>query len=341
VIAYTILVTAQLLTLWSERPKGHEQVVLVARRPSEVSGQVARIPRARSIGFGVVAVVVDAAAAAEMLNASYGEGRGQEVRGRDVERVVVVELSDDGAEIEYLDNLAAGVKTDLGVQKATGERAKTMKKTTVTQQAASIAPAPEKPARKTKKAKPKDRSERPPRPLAGLYGAQTSISVEETHRQIRALLNKYGCSVKRCGDDDETGESIVEFKHGDKLFRSCCPTPKREDYTHKIVDGCMWRNSEDMTEARFQRARMQRWRAICAGLRGRLIEVQSEIRSLMTVFMAEVVDPVTDLTISQLVERRAILPQLGPAAPSVLDAELEDELPRAAMNGARGAEARA
>ncbi|WP_434042271.1 MULTISPECIES: hypothetical protein [Sorangium] len=182
------------------------------------------------------------------------------------------------------------------------------------------APAPEKPAKKKRK------RERGPRPFDGMYGGHTRVTVEHTQRQIRALLKEHGCPAKKVGEDDELNVALVIFRLGERFIRFQFPVPLASEFTHRCVNGQMWKLPEEHAQARAQQALRQRWRAAYLGIKGRLVLVESGIMTLESAFVAETVDPASGLTVAELIQHRQLLPALvaAPNRPRVVEGELEE-----------------
>lgn len=133
------------------------------------------------------------------------------------------------------------------------------------------------------------------------YAATTEVSVGKSKAAIEDLLRTHG-AVEFASGWTATHDKL-QFKLHDQLIRFTLPRPDRND--RKFTrDRRGYPRSTSSAQAFFDQADRQRWRALYLVIRAKLEAIQAGIAIYEAEFLAFIVDPVTDLTVGDMLVPR-------------------------------------
>ncbi len=127
------------------------------------------------------------------------------------------------------------------------------------------------------------------------FAAETTVSVEKSQAEIRAILNAHGCT-KYAAIDDE-GRSFVTavlVKDGRGVtVRFCVTMPDRKSkaVTHYMKRGWSYARSESSADTFYAQECRRRWRCLVLLLKAKFAAVDSGIAQFQDEFLANMVLP--------------------------------------------------
>jgi hypothetical protein len=350
----------------SRRPARAHQVLIVARSSQAIAADVVRMPGAQSAG-DVVFAVMPAPFAARLLDLGFGF-RGDEVREADPARALVALVSDEEADVGYLDEARGGaapeeLEADTGTRDLraevleafdeaqghahkdaleqwaarrrarSGKRLKQERKgrtmaTTKKTSTAAAAPQIQTAPAPEKPVKKKAKKRTRQKFGQGQYGTGTKRTVAETREQIEALLARYGCSRFGFVNDSATNKSTVQFRCRSRTIRFVLELPEVEQLAE--MPDRTGRPSAELLKKRHDKALRGRWRALYAAIKAKLVLVDYKIETFEEAFVGESVDESSGLTVNELIRQRRVLPELSATPEPGLSPEL---LPPARRRG--------
>ena len=124
--------------------------------------------------------------------------------------------------------------------------------------------------------------------MAGRYASKTVVPIENSQKEIRGILKRYGAEEFSIPENLKTGAATVVFRIYGRILRIEIPPPNEEDYG--LTPGGKLRRGPDLRRAKEQAFR-QRWRALKLLLQALLEAVEDGIADFGTVFMPWVVLP--------------------------------------------------
>ena len=127
--------------------------------------------------------------------------------------------------------------------------------------------------------------------MAGKYASKTSVPVDRTRNEIESTLTKYGAAQFGFVNDTASGSSAIEFVARNRRMRFVLPMPERKSATNETA----W--------CQLQR---QRWRALLLAIKAKLEAVECGISTFESEFLANIVDPLTNRTVGDV-----MLPQIA------------------------------
>jgi len=134
------------------------------------------------------------------------------------------------------------------------------------------------------------------------YASQTTVSVEKSESEIKAMLIKYGADG--FGSMWQDGKAIIIFQYKNKHIRFLLPLPSKNDEEFTIGHRGNVRTEAD-TMKRWEQACRQRWRALALTIKAKLEAVETGITTFENEFLANIVMP-NGKTIGEWV-----IPQIG------------------------------
>lgn len=134
----------------------------------------------------------------------------------------------------------------------------------------------------------------------GKYAERTSVSVEKSRSEIEQVLDRYGADAFRYSRRE--GLAMIEFTAQNRLIRFTLPLPLRDEFAETPTGKP---RAANVALKAWEQACRQRWRALCLAIKAKLEAVESGIAQFEQEFLAYVVDPATNRTISEV-----ILPQI-------------------------------
>lgn len=148
------------------------------------------------------------------------------------------------------------------------------------------------------------------------FASTTTVSVEKSRAELEALLRRYKASAFASGWDPT--HDRIEFEVSGRRIRFVLPRPDRNAKKYRL-DGRGFSRTQKAIDMAVAQADRQRWRALLLVVKAKLEAVESGIAVFEQEFMAFIVDPVSDMTVGDmLVPRlmsgeplRALLPAAG------------------------------
>ena len=125
-------------------------------------------------------------------------------------------------------------------------------------------------------------------PTMPRYASNTAVSVENSMREIRGLLRRYGAEQFSIPEDLRSGAACVVCRIRGRFLRLEVPAPRQEDY--ELTPAGKLRKGPVLRKAKEQAFR-QRWRALKLLLQALLEAVEDGIADFETVFMPWVMLP--------------------------------------------------
>lgn len=130
----------------------------------------------------------------------------------------------------------------------------------------------------------------------GMYAENTKVPVSRSRAEIKAILDRYGCTKTAFVDDeDESKAEVAFFAHG-RFVRVALPLPEP-----------LPKGSTAAGEARRQQVIRQRWRSLALFVKSKLDAVQSGITSFEKEWLAHTMiptrhgmRPVSDVALPQI-----------------------------------------
>lgn len=123
------------------------------------------------------------------------------------------------------------------------------------------------------------------------YAQGTTVSVEKSESEIRAVLRKYGATTFVIGQD--VGRAQVAFEMRDRkiIMRMALPRPADKAYTHfKRGSSLIARTAAGAHDA-WEQACRERWRSLLLCLKAKLESVESGIETFDQAFLAHMMLP--------------------------------------------------
>lgn len=121
------------------------------------------------------------------------------------------------------------------------------------------------------------------------YAEDTSVSVEKSEAEIRALLRRYGAEAY--GQAEANGMAQIVFQLRDRriVFRVRLPERKERRFTHS--HGGARLRSPDAAYAAWEQGCRQKWRALALCIKAKLEAVDAGIETFDQAFLAHVMLP--------------------------------------------------
>lgn len=121
------------------------------------------------------------------------------------------------------------------------------------------------------------------------YASKTSVSVEKTEAEIKALCRKYGAD--RFASFEETGLAAITFEMRGRRILFKLPLPDRDADEFKRTESRRQLRSPDARLAAWEQACRSRWRALFLCIKAKLESVESNIETFEDAFLAQTVLP--------------------------------------------------
>ncbi len=132
----------------------------------------------------------------------------------------------------------------------------------------------------------------------GRFAAATSVPVDRTEAEIKAVLRKYNATG--FGVWEESGGATIQFAAEGRLIRFGLPLPDRSSEELKFSPARKKELSPDARMKAWEQACRQRWRALLLAIKAKLEAVDCGISEFEQEFLAFVVDPVSKKTVGEL-----------------------------------------
>lgn len=132
------------------------------------------------------------------------------------------------------------------------------------------------------------------------FAKGTTVSPEKSQAEIRATLTRFRCEGYRFAESRREGAAI-EFQARGRWVRFVIKTPRADQFTHSKRRGASIRNTPQQQERLRAAAERELWRALALSIKAKLAAVEAGIAMFEEEFLANVVDPVTRRTVSELV----------------------------------------
>lgn len=139
------------------------------------------------------------------------------------------------------------------------------------------------------------------------YAMETEVSAAKSRAAIEDLLRQHGAT--EYGTAWNATHDTIHFRLRDQLIRFLLP---RVDAKKHARDRRGYPRAQSTIEKAVDQADRQRWRALYLVIRAKLEAIQSGIAVYEQEFLAFIVDPVTDLTVGDILIPR-LLPGRGVA----------------------------
>lgn len=153
------------------------------------------------------------------------------------------------------------------------------------------------------------------------YAADTTVSVEKSEAEIRALLRRYGADAY--AQAEANGQAQIMFQLRDRriVFRVSLPKRDERRFTHGRVNQSRAesRRSEDAALRAWEQACRQKWRALALCIKAKLESVDAGIETFDQAFLAHVMLPTGETVGDRMADElpaalagRPMPPLLGP-----------------------------
>lgn len=152
------------------------------------------------------------------------------------------------------------------------------------------------------------------------FAEGTAVSVEKSRAEIESLLMRYGC--RDFGYRIVEKGAVINFVVKDRHVRFCMALPSRDDakFTYKLVRGFRKAQTNDQKFKAWDQECRRLWRCLALSIKAKLETVQSGIAVFEDEFLANIVDPLTGKTVSEIIR-----PQLDLRQQLALPAPKDDE----------------
>jgi hypothetical protein len=131
------------------------------------------------------------------------------------------------------------------------------------------------------------------------YAEHTSVSPERTEAEIKRLLLRHGAigiSSSWMG-----ARARIEFVRDKRLVRFTLPLPDPSEKRFALTPAGRRRRCDDERIRSWEQACRQRWRALLLAIKAKLEAVAAGIVDFEEEFLAYVVDPATNKTVSETI----------------------------------------
>lgn len=136
------------------------------------------------------------------------------------------------------------------------------------------------------------------------YAKGTSVSVERTEGEIKAMLRRYGATAM--ANFEGPRFAVVAFEMKGRRITMRLPLPDREAEAFKRTPAKRQLRSEDQKAAAWEQACRERWRALFLCIKAKLESVEANIETFDDAFMAHIQMP-DGRTVSDHVQARIAL----------------------------------
>lgn len=119
------------------------------------------------------------------------------------------------------------------------------------------------------------------------YAKETTVSVEQSKKDIEQILSRYGASKFFSGWDED--HAMIGFSMRDRFVQFRLPLPKREEF---IVSQAGRSRSRDQIDRAWRQAQRSSWRSLLLCIKAKLESVDAMIESFEEAFLAHIL--VTD-----------------------------------------------
>ncbi|MCQ8781707.1 hypothetical protein [Mangrovibrevibacter kandeliae] len=134
------------------------------------------------------------------------------------------------------------------------------------------------------------------------YAKETTVSVEKTEAEIKALLRRYGATAMMAGE--QPGQAMIAFEMKDRRIVFRLPLPDRDAKEFRL-DGRGAARTADRRLAAWEQACRSRWRALLLCIKAKLESVESGIESFEQAFMPHIMLPDGSTVSEQVLPRIA------------------------------------
>lgn len=154
----------------------------------------------------------------------------------------------------------------------------------------------------------------------GQYAKETTVSVEKSRAEIETILHRYGATAFAYARNEIGNQSLIEFVANQRRVRFVLlmPDPNLRRFTHDKRGYLLADSSRAM---RYDQACRQRWRALVLAIKAKLEAVESQISEFESEFLANIVDPVTNRTVGEVVRPLVAENYEGRGGPLLLTAQ--------------------
>lgn len=124
------------------------------------------------------------------------------------------------------------------------------------------------------------------------------MGIGKSRSEIKTTLERYGTDAFRYSKRE--GLAIIEFAARDRHVRFVLPLPRRDE-TQFTTNRWGHERPADAAYKSWEQACRQRWRALSLAIKAKLETVECGIAEFEDEFLAYVVDPATDRTVSEVI----------------------------------------
>jgi hypothetical protein len=149
------------------------------------------------------------------------------------------------------------------------------------------------------------------------YAAETTVSVDKSESEIRALLRRYGADGFAMAEANGQVQIMFQMRERRIVFR--VPMPRRDEkrFTHSEAKKLM--RSPEQAYAAWEQGCRQKWRALALCIKAKMESIDAGIETFDQAFLAHVMLPEGE-TVGERMERelpaalegRPLPPLLGP-----------------------------
>ena len=130
------------------------------------------------------------------------------------------------------------------------------------------------------------------------YASATSVSVEKTEGEIKAVLRRYGATAMASFEGPQY--AVIAFEMNDRRITMRLPLPDKNSDQFKRTPTKRQVRSADQQMAAWEQACRSRWRGLFLCIKAKLESVESGIETFEDAFLAHIQLPngqtVSDLT---------------------------------------------
>lgn len=121
------------------------------------------------------------------------------------------------------------------------------------------------------------------------YAKETSVSVDKTEGEIKALLRKHKATGIASIESQNAAVIVFDMRNRRISFRLPLPDPESQEFT--LTPSKKWSRSADEAFKAWEQACRSRWRGLYLCIRAKLESVESEIETFDEAFLAHVQMP--------------------------------------------------
>lgn len=145
------------------------------------------------------------------------------------------------------------------------------------------------------------------------YAKDTSVAVDKTEGEIKALLRRHGATSIASVESENHAVIVFDMRDRRISFRLPLPDPTSSEFTE--TPSKRWARSKEEAYKAWEQACRSRWRGLYLCIRAKLESVESEIETFDEAFLAHVQMPDGQTVGSHVIKAVGLAYQTGSMQP--------------------------